>query len=401
MVQQRHLPPAVGEVLANIRDVVPLLARYGARGEMERRIPDEPFDALVKTGAFRTSVPRRFGGLAGNSHASIAVAREISRGDGGAGWVFSILNSGAWVVSLMTPKAQEDVWSASPDQLISIVLPASSKAVRVDGGYRVTGRWSYGTGSRHSHWSLLGVPIEDVDGNVVDSGLALIPASDLSIDETWYVSGMQATGSNTLVADDAFVPDHRIFSIPAAIEGRYADGGAGLDGAYRPAFVPALALQLVGPHLGMGRAVLDLVTEKASSKGIPYTSCDRQADAVVTQLAVARAALLLETAEMFADRLAERLQDAAERGHYPDYAQRVEMRAHIGYAVDNVTQAIDILLSAHGSAAFADANPIQRFWRDQAIAARHAHSLPSTGYEAYGKVLLGEEDAARSFLPVL
>ena len=146
MVQQRHLPPAVGEVLANIRDVVPLLARYGARGEMERRIPDEPFDALVKTGAFRTSVPRRFGGLAGNSHASIAVAREISRGDGGAGWVFSILNSGAWVVSLMTPKAQEDVWSASPDQLISIVLPASSKAVRVDGGYRVTGRWSYGTG---------------------------------------------------------------------------------------------------------------------------------------------------------------------------------------------------------------------------------------------------------------
>src|SRR5687767_10645969 len=139
MVEQRRLPPAVCDVLANIRDVVPLLARYGERGEMERRIPEEAFDALVKTGAFRTSVPRRFGGLAGNSHASIAVAREISRGDGSAGWVFSILNSGAWIVSLMVTKAQEDVWSAGPDQLISVVLPASSKAVKVDGGYRVTG----------------------------------------------------------------------------------------------------------------------------------------------------------------------------------------------------------------------------------------------------------------------
>lgn len=153
-------------------------------GELDRRIPQESFDALVKTGAFRVSVPTRFSGYAGNSRASLAVAQEIGRGDGGASWVFGILNSGAWVLSLMSLQAQEDVWTAGPDQLVSIVLAASSKAVREQGGYRVTGKWTYGTGSRHSHWSLLGVPIEDADGNVVDSGLALIPASELSLEDT-------------------------------------------------------------------------------------------------------------------------------------------------------------------------------------------------------------------------
>jgi 3-hydroxy-9,10-secoandrosta-1,3,5(10)-triene-9,17-dione monooxygenase len=401
MVDERDLSPEINEVVGKISEILPLLTTYGMQGEADRRIPDESFDALVKTGAFRVSVPTRFGGFAGNSRASLAVAREIGRGDGGASWVFAILNSGAWVLSLMELQAQQDVWSAGPDQLISIVLAASSKAVKEDGGYRVTGKWTYGTGSRHSQWSLLGVPIEDAHGNVVDSGLALIPASDISIEETWYVAGMKSTGSNTLVVDDVFVPDHRIFPLTAAIEGKYPGSGVNPEASYLPAFVPALALQLVGPHLGMGRAVLDLVADKASSKGIAFTSYDRQSDAVVTQLAVAKAALLLETAEVFADRLAARLYDAAKRGDYPNYAERVEMRAHIGYAIDNVTQAINILVSAHGSAAFADVNPIQRFWRDQATAARHAHSLPSTGYEAYGKVLVGLEDAARSFLPVL
>jgi alkylation response protein AidB-like acyl-CoA dehydrogenase len=401
MDEERALAPEIREIVDRVREIVPLLNKNGMLGELDRRIPQESFDALVKTGAFRVSVPTRFSGHAGNARASLAVAREIGRGDGGASWVFGILNSGAWVLSLMSLQAQKDVWAAGPDQLVSIVMAATSKAVKVEGGHRVTGKWTYGTGSRHSHWSLLGVPIEDADGNLVDSGLALIPASDLSLEDTWYVAGMRSTGSDTLVASEVFVPDHRILPLTAAIEGKYPGSGVNPEDSYRPAFVPALALQLVGPHLGMGRAVLDLVSQRATSKGIAFTSYDRQADSVSVQLAVAKAALHLDAAELFAVRLAERLHDAAKRGEYPTYAERVEMRAHIGYAVDNVTQAIDGLVSAHGSAAFADANPIQRFWRDQAIAARHAHSLPATGYEAYGKVLVSMEGAARSFLPLL
>ncbi len=393
--------PEVIELVRRIDAIRPVLLEHGAQGEQDRTIPDAAFNALVDTGAFRLSVPTRFGGYAGNSRDSLAVARAIGRGDGGAAWVFGILNSGAWVGALLSLQAQEELWGHSPDTLISIVLAPSSTATKVDGGYRLSGTWHYGTGSRHSQWSLLGMPIVDEQGNVIDGGLALIPSSDLTIQETWYVAGMKSTGSNAQVADDVFVPDHRILPLTNAVEGTYPGSGINPETSYKAVFVPALFLQLVGPHLGMGRAVLDKVLDSATTKAIAYTTYERQADAVSFQLAMARAALLLETAEHFSYSIADELFDGAERGDYYPYPRRIRMRAEVGYAVECVSQAIDILISAHGSAAFADSSIIQRFWRDQATAARHGHTLPASGYEAFGKVLLGMEKEAAGVLPVV
>lgn len=397
----RSLEPEISALVQRVAATVPTLLANGAEGEVDRRIPEPSLRALIDSGAFRTSVPTRFGGFAGSSRAGIAVAREIGRGDGGAAWVFGIYDSGAWVTALLPLRAQEEVWGESPDTLVSIVLATTSKAVKVEGGYRVTGKWNYGTGSQHASWSLLGVPLEDEQGNVIDGGLALIPAADLSTEQTWFVAGMKSTGSDTQVADDVFVPDYRILPLSPALEGEYPGQGVNPELSYRTPFVPSLVLKLVGPHLGMGRTVLDLVIAKASTKSIAYTSYDRQADSVSFQLAIARAALLLETAELFLGSLADQLQAEAEAGVYRPYAERIHVRAGVGWAVESVTQEIDTLLSAHGSGAFADVNAIQRFWRDQATAARHAHSLPSMGYEVYGKVLLGLVDEARAVLPAV
>jgi 3-hydroxy-9,10-secoandrosta-1,3,5(10)-triene-9,17-dione monooxygenase len=333
----------------------------------------------------------------------VSVARAIGRGDGGTAWIFAIVNTGSWITSLLPLKAQEEVWAKSPDAIISVVLPTAptQTAIKVDGGYRLSGKWHYGTGSGQADWSLLGMHIVDDQGNVVDRGLALIPRSDLTIDQTWYVAGMKSTGSNTQVADDIFVPDHRILPLTDALDGTYPGGDVNPETTYKSVFVPSLFLQLVGPHLGMGRTVLDKFIDSSGKKAIAFTSYERQADAVSFQLAVARAILLLDTAEATAFRIADRLFDGAERGEYYPYAQRIRMRAEAGYAVDCVTQAIDILVTAHGSAAFAESNLIQRFWRDQATAARHGHTLPSSGYEAFGKVVLGLEEQAKEVLPAV
>ncbi|MGY1814781.1 acyl-CoA dehydrogenase family protein [Blastococcus sp. SYSU D00820] len=401
MTEEKSHNPEVAALVERVDAIRPLLLQNGVRGEQERTIPAESYQALVEAGVFRLSVPTRFGGYAGNSRDSVAVARAIGRGDGGAAWVFGILNSGSWVSALLPLQAQEELWSETPDTPISIVLAASSTAVKVDGGFRITGKWAYGTGSNHAEWSLLGFPIVDDQGTVVDQGLALIPTSDLKTEDTWYVAGMKSTGSNTQVADDVFVPEHRVLPLTAAVEGTYPASGLHPEISYKPVFVPALFLQLVGPHLGMGRAVLDKVISSADKKAIAYTTYERQSDAVSFQLAVAKATLLLETAEVFAYRIADDLYASAERGEYYPYPRRIQMRAEAGYAVECVTQAIDALVSAHGSAAFAEASLIQRFWRDQATAARHGHSLPASGYEAFGKVLLDRVDEARGMLPVV
>ena len=110
------------------------------------------------------------------------------------------------------------------------------------------------------------------------------------------------------------------------------------------------------------------------------------------QLQLAEAAMLIDTAHLHAYRVADDIDQAAARGVYPDFLARARVRADTGWAVDHITKAIDILLSAHGAASFAEASPLQRIWRDSAVAARHAVVLPMVGYEVYGKALLGRED---------
>ena len=110
------------------------------------------------------------------------------------------------------------------------------------------------------------------------------------------------------------------------------------------------------------------------------------------QLQLAEAAMLIDTAHLHAYRAAADIDEAAAHGEYPDFLTRARVRADTGWVIDHIVRAINILLSAHGAASFADVNPLQRLWRDSSVAARHAVVLPVVGYEVYGKALLGRED---------
>jgi 3-hydroxy-9,10-secoandrosta-1,3,5(10)-triene-9,17-dione monooxygenase len=393
--------PEIAAVIKRIDDLRPQLVNAGREGDQLRRIQPAAFDALAATGAFGISAPKRFGGLAANTGEAHAVARAIGRGDGSASWVHCILDSGAWVVSLMDDRAQDDVWGGDKilRSFISIVLATTSDAKPVKGGYRVTGRWTYGTGSLHADWSLLGIPLKDAKGAVIDAGLALIPTSELGVDDNWYVAGMKGTGSVTQVADDVFVPEHRVFPLTAAVEGKYL--GSNPEQSYKTIFVPSLFMKLIGPHLGMGRAALDYVIAKADSKGVAYTGYEKQADATSFQLAVAKASVQLNAAELIAADIAGEIYDTAARGYYAPYGERIEMRAKAGWVVETITTMIHELLTAHGSSGFADSAALQRIWRDQATASRHGHTLGASGYESYGKILFGREKEARFVLPVV
>jgi alkylation response protein AidB-like acyl-CoA dehydrogenase len=229
-------------------------------------------------------------------------------------------------------------------------------------------------------------------GETVDQGLAMIPMAELTREDTWFVAGMKATGSIALHAKDVFVPDYRVLSVPRAIEGDYPTEMKDQEPFYRSPFVAILAIILVGPILGLGRAALEFVRQKAASRTIAYTFFEKQSASVAFQLQIAEAALMIDTAHFHAYRAAEDVDEAAARGVYPDMLTRARVRADTGYVVEKITQAIDKLLFAHGSAGFADASPLQRIWRDAAVASRHAVCLPPIGYELFGKALLGVEN---------
>jgi alkylation response protein AidB-like acyl-CoA dehydrogenase len=383
--------PSSDELIARIRELQPLIEKNAAQGEAERRVVEESITALTEAGVFKVAQPRRYGGYQTSMRTMLDVSAAVAEADGGTAWVVALCNVCAWLTGLFSEQAQDEVWGSDPDAKVSGVLTPTAEAIKVDGGFRLTGRWFYNSGSWHASWAILGFPILDDNGQLVDQGLALVPFTDLEIEETWFVAGMSSSGSNCLIASDVFVPDHRVMSGLAAIGGDYPTEHTE-ETLYRAAFVPVLALVLAGPQLGMGRKALELVTKKAAGKAIAYTFFTAQADSTAFQLQLAEAALMIDTAHLHAYRSADDLDRAAKAGVYPDTLLRARVRADTGWALQNVTKAIDILLYAHGAGSFAQVNPLQRIWRDSAVAARHAVTLPAVNFEVYGKALLGRTD---------
>jgi alkylation response protein AidB-like acyl-CoA dehydrogenase len=384
--------PSAAELVARAQEIAPLLRENAAAGETDRRVVEESIQAMTGAGLFKLAVPKRYGGYETPMRTILDVSAAVAEADGGTAWVLTLTNVCAWLTGLYPEQAQDEVFGADPDAKVSGVLAPTAETVKVDGGWRVSGKWFYNSGSWHATWAVLGIPITDESGEVVDQGLALIPRGEMDLQETWFVAGMRSSGSNCLIAEDVFVPEHRVMRVPPAITGEYPTEYLDSESLYRSAFVPILALVLVGPQLGMGRAALDFVISKAPNKPISYTFFTAQKDSVAFQLQIAEAARLIDTAHLHAYRAAGDIDEAALRGIYPDFLTRARIRSDTGYVAECITRAIDILLFAHGAGSFAEVSPLQRIWRDSATAARHAVVSPVVGYEVYGKALLGVEE---------
>jgi alkylation response protein AidB-like acyl-CoA dehydrogenase len=372
--------------------LVPLLRANAARTEADRRVAEENIAALSEAGLFGLTVPRRFGGQEADIRTFLTVGAELARGCGSTSWVTTLVNVCNWLTALYPDQAQQEVWGADPDARVCGVLAPTATARAVEGGQVVTGRWGFASGSLHSQWAVLGVPVVDAAGEQTDQGVALIPMTELTIEDTWYVAGMRGTGSNTLVADEVFVPAHRIMSMTQAVQGVYPTEHKD-ETLYRAALVPVLALVLAGPQLGLARAGLELVTGSlAKGRGISYTFYERAAEAPSTQMQMAEAAQLIDTAALHMMRAADDIDTWAAKEEYMPVLLRARVRMDTGYVARRSREALDLLLSVQGAGSFAEVSPLQRIWRDQETGSRHAVINPSIATEVYGRALLGIEE---------
>ncbi|HEX4362333.1 MAG TPA: acyl-CoA dehydrogenase family protein [Pseudonocardia sp.] len=366
------------DLVARAHALRPLLAAQAAQGERDGRLTEPALRALTEAGLFLLGTPARYGGHQSGARTLLDVGAAVSEADGSTGWVLTLGNACAWVAGLFPERAQDEVFGADPLARVSGALAPTAQAERAGGGYRVSGRWAYNSGLWHADWTLLGIPL-DGGGSAADGGgMALVPAADYRVEQTWTHVGMRATGSNSVVAEDIFVPDHRVVPLAATIDGVSV-------------FAPLLTLILAAPQLGMGRAAVRLVREAAAGKPVTGTGYQRQADSVAFQLQLAEAALKVDTAELHSHRAAADIDSALATGLPLDRLRRARVRADTGLAVQSVVDAIGLLVSAHGAASFASDHPLQRIWRDANVAMRHAMALPAVNYEIYGKALLGVE----------
>jgi alkylation response protein AidB-like acyl-CoA dehydrogenase len=377
-------------VVARITAARPLLATQTAKGEKDRHLSQETIDALQEAGAFKIAVPARLGGLELSVHEQLDVISSIAEADGSAAWVTVLYTQAAWSMGTEDEKAQQEIFGVDPDARVCGILSPSARATPAPGGWRLSGRGFYATGSTHATWISVSSFLLNEAGEVVGVGQLRTPIEDVTIEDSWFVAGMRATGSNTAVWDDVFVPADRMSPMENVISGTYPTPFRD-EVLYRAPVSSMLVTLMLGPQLGLGKAALEFVISKAG-KGIAYTHFEKQSESTGFQLQVARAATLLETARLHAYRAADQIDEWAAQDHYPTVVERAEVRAHAAATIESTNQALNILLFAHGAGSFAETSPLQLIWRNSNTVARHAFSLPEIDFEAYGKALLGIEE---------
>ena len=202
------------ELIRRATELQPLLAKNAARTEADRRVPDENIEAIREAGLFRLMVPKRLGGYETTIRTKMEVSAALAEACGSTAWVTALTNVCAWIVGTMPDQAQQEIFAADPDARVAGVLVPSPDIEKVDGGYIVSGRWPWASGSLHATWGLGGVVQVGPDGVPIDIGTVVMPMSELTIEDTWFVAGMKGTGSNTMVAERVFVPEHRYARCP-------------------------------------------------------------------------------------------------------------------------------------------------------------------------------------------
>jgi alkylation response protein AidB-like acyl-CoA dehydrogenase len=376
------------QLVAAAKSLQPLLAEHAEETERERRVADANIDALIEAGLFRMLTPKCFRGHEVGARTWLDVIALVAEACGSTAWVLSLLTHTAWFAGMLGDQARAEIFADDPDTRIAGVFAPSENIQREDDGVRVSGKWFWASGSLHASWAMLGVLERDVHGREIDHWLGFVPMRELAIENTWYASGMKGTGSNCLVAEDLFIPSYRLLSLRRAIAGTIPNTHPD-ETLYRAACVPMMVLALLGPQLGLARAALQHTIAVAGRRNIPYTIYRRESDSPAFQMQIAEAALQIDSAHLHAYRIADDIDAFAARGQLMDLTTRARARASAGYVGKLVTESINTLISAYGAGAFADANPLQRIWRDANTAARHALVLPPVCEEIYGKALLG------------
>ena len=366
------------------------LEQHAEETDRLRRLPDAIVSALKETGVCRLMVPKRLGGYETDIHTYIAVMAKLGRGCGSTAWVASLINVCAWLTGLFPERAQQDVFGADRDAWVAGSLAPHGTATPVAGGWRVNGRWMWASGSLHAQWAACGIHMDNERGEMGNLGLSLMPMSDLAIEDTWFMAGMKGTGSNTIVAKAVFVPEHRFLPYPPAFQGQYRTEHTE-EAVYRAALVPVTVLILIGSQLGIARAALELAVAEAHTRGITHTHYGRQVDSAGFQIQIAEAAMKIDTAYLHAFRAADDLDRASEEGRHPELVERARVRTDTALVAKYCREAVELLVSAHGTTSLADWNRMQRLWRDVHVASHHAITEWHVNLEIYGKALLGVE----------
>ena len=374
------------EYVERARKLAPRIAAFADQIERERRLAEPVLDGLFEAGMFRLLLPRSFDGAEVDPVTFVTVIEEIAKADASTAWCLCQASGCSMSAAYLPPDAASEVFRKDPRSVLAWGPGPDARAVAVEGGYRVTGMWSFASGCRHATWLGGHAPICERDGTLrrgaagkVVERTMLIPAASAQIVDVWHVSGLKGTGSDAFTVSDLFVPHEYSISRDDPAERRQPG----------PLYCfPAGSLYasgFAGVALGIARRMLDAFRALATEK-TPRGFKRPLAESAVVQSQVAQAEAQLRSARGFLLGSLEEIWKAVGSTGVLTLDQRVLIRLASTYAIHQAKAVADMTHHAGGATSIFIESAFDRGFRDmhavtQQLQGRQSH------FETVGRFL--------------
>lgn len=376
------------DLIVRLEELAPLLEENAARAEQERKPVDEVMSAIEATGAYLYFVPKRFGGYEFSVEGFVRIGMSLGEACMSTAWVVTFCMEHNWLLSLFGQEAQEDIFGRQPYIIAPGMLAPAGIATPEDGGFRLTGRWEWGTGVMHADWILAGARTRGCDPQQPDLHMYALPREQVTVADTWNPAGMVGTGSNEVHIDNVFVPAHRRQDVNALRDGG-SPGARWLDRPlYRMPMLPFLGLTATAPLVGGARKAVRLYQQRVAKRAV-YGTLDKQKERAVTQARLGRLTARIVSLEKALYGLGAEIFALGTRGGTSQATERAELRVRIAQAVREARDIVTEVVEASGAHAHFLDNPLQRIQRDINTAGGHTVFDLDAGTELYGRLLLG------------
>ena len=384
--------PRAEQLVQAARDLQPVLRERAELCKQLRRIPDETIADFQAAGFFKVMQAEQYGGYAMDPQVFYAVGLELAKACMSSAWVLGVVAVHNWQLALFDDQAAKDVWGDEPTTLISSSYAPVGKVKPVEGGFMLSGRWSFSSGSEHCKWALLGavVPTEEAPFDMVNYRTFLVPIEDYDIVDNWDVVGLQGTGSHDIVVKEAFVPEHRTHKV---IDGFNCDNpGNAVNTAplFRLPFMQVFVRAVCTASLGALEGSLEAYIEVAKTRVAGPVPMRNDPHA---KMLAAEVKAEIEQMKLVMHRNFDHMLDCARAGEPIPMENRIRYRYDSAIVADRCLEMSARMLKAVGSGGIRNGSEVLSRHLDILASQAHVanHSTPFA--VNMGGALLGQENA--------
>jgi indole-3-acetate monooxygenase len=373
--------------LRRARELGPELAAAAADIEHHRELPEAIVESLIERGFFRLLLPRSLGGAELPPAAYVRVIEEIAKHDASTAWCLGQACGCSMTAAYLSPQVAREIFGG-PRGIVAWGPPGPAEARIAPGGYRLSGTWSFASGSHHATWlgahvAVLGEdgsPWLRRDGSPIFRTL-LFPKTSVAMEDTWHVIGLRGTGSDTYQVDNLFIPEDH--AVERGAETKPCEPGL----LYAFSSSNIYSAGFAGVALGIARGVAEAFIDLARDK-IPRGAKRTLRDNNVIHAQVAQSEAKISAARAFLLRSLNEIWYEAGRSGRLSLDHHMTIRLASTWAIHQAREAVDTLYHAAGATAIFEDNPFERRFRDIHTVVQQYQGR-QTHFETVGQVLLG------------